>query len=188
MRKLSLQLMFFMTISWFFTPVVLAIDEQESVKPLLVTDSIIKLESIPKFKEVGKVQITWFWFEIYQATLKTPSGVYKPNKWPLLLELNYQKDVTAEQLITSTVEDWERQKINYDELWIIKLDEIWPDVATEDQLTLYVDKASISHFFYNSKFIGSVNDPLFSSAFTAIWLSENTIKPAQRNQLIGITP
>jgi len=25
-------------------------------------------------------------------------------------------------------------------------------------------------------------------AFTAIWLSNNTIKPAQRNQLIGINP
>ncbi len=155
--------------------------------PLLSTNSAITLESLPSFKQVGKAQMKWLWLKIYQATLKTPNGVYQPNTWPILLELNYQKDITAKQLITSTVKDWERQNINYDELWIKKLNEIWPDVSSQDQLTLYVDEASISHFFYNSQFIGLVNDVLFAPAFSAIWLSENTIKPAQRNQLIGIT-
>lgn len=188
MRKLSQPFTFFMVLYLLFVPAVYASEESELATPLLGTDTIITLESIPNFKPVGNAQIKWLWFEIYQATLLTPSGVYQPNTWPILLELNYQKDITAKQLITSTVKDWERQNLTYHQRWLTKLNEIWPDVSTQDQLTLYVDKARISHFFYNSKFIGLVSDPLFASAFTAIWLSENTIKPAQRNQLIGITP
>jgi hypothetical protein len=53
---------------------------------------------------------------------------------------------------------------------------------------LYVDESSVSHFFYNKRFIGSLNDTAFSSAFSAIWLSENTLKPKLRNQLIGLNP
>lgn len=188
MHKLPQQFAYFLAVYWLFAPTIFAKEQTELATPLIGTQATAALEMIPSFKQVGSVQMKWLWIKIYQATLKTPTGAYQPNTWPILLELDYQRDITSKQLIKATVKDWERQNIVYSDQWITRLDEIWPDVATNDQLTLYIDQAGTSHFFYNSTFIGLVSDTLFAQAFSAIWLSENTIKPAQRNQLIGITP
>ena len=130
----------------------------------------------------------WLWFEIYQAKVLTPTGTYVSNQRPLSLELLYKRNITAKQLIQSTVDEWQRQKIDYQAEWVSILADMWPNIEAQDRLILYVDESSVSHFFYNNKFIGSLNDTLFSSAFSAIWLSENTLKPALRNQLIGLNP
>ncbi|MGY8907401.1 MAG: hypothetical protein ACKVJI_08985 [Pseudomonadales bacterium] len=159
-----------------------------SVQPLFTSATTVEMTDIPSFKVVGTAKMKWLWFEVYDAILRTPTGAYQVDQWPLSLDLTYKQNISAEQLIQSTIEDWQRQKISYSADWTAKLKLIWPDIASQDQLILYVDEARISHFFFNKKFIGSINDPLFSTAFTAIWLSKNTIKPAQRNQLIGINP
>jgi len=159
-----------------------------SVQPLFTSATTVEMTDMPAFKFVGTAKMKWLWFEVYEAILRTPTGVYQVDQWPLSLDLTYKRNLSAEQLIQSTIEDWQRQKISYSADWTAKLKLIWPDIASQDQLILYVDDKSISHFFFNNQFIGSINDPLFSPAFTAIWLSKNTIKPAQRNQLIGINP
>jgi hypothetical protein len=165
-----------------------AYSEQVLIPKQFNTQTSIEMTPVPTFKLVGTAQMKWLWFEIYQAKLLTPTGTYKPNQWPLALDLLYRRSITAEQLIQSTMYAWERQDIDYPVEWVSKLRDIWPDIAPQDQLILYVDRASISYFFYNGKFIGSIKDPLFSTAFTAIWLSKNTLKPALRNQLIGLSP
>ena len=152
------------------------------------TSTVIDMTQVPTFKLIGTATMKWLWFDIYQATVLTPTGTYEPNQWPLSLNLLYKKSITAEQLIQSTIDEWERQSIDYKAQWVSKLGDIWPDVAPQDEIILYVDEVGISHFFYNSKFIGALKDPLFSPAFTAIWLSDNTLKPALRNQLIGLKP
>ena len=148
----------------------------------------VEITPLATLKLVGIAEMKWLWFEIYQAKLLTPTGTYKPNQWPLALDLLYRRSIPAEQLIQSTMHAWERQDIDYPVEWVSKLRDIWPDIAPQDQLILYVDDDRISHFFYNNKFIGSLLDPLFSKAFTAIWLSKNTLRPALRNQLIGLNP
>ena len=151
-------------------------------------ETSIEVTPVPTFKLVGTAKMKWLWFEIYEAKVLTPTGTYELNKWPLSLDLLYKKTISAEQLIQSTIDEWERQNIDYRVEWVSRLRNIWPDIAPQDQLILYVDEEGISHFFYNKRFIGSLSEPLFSSAFTAIWLSKNTLKPTQRNQLIGIKP
>tara|TARA_B110000211_G_scaffold147024_1_gene167492 strand:- start:441 stop:962 length:522 start_codon:yes stop_codon:yes gene_type:complete len=148
----------------------------------------VEITPLATLKLVGIAEMKWLWFEIYQAKLLTPTGTYKPNQWPLALDLLYRRSIPAEQLIQSTMHAWEHQDIDYPVEWVSKLRDIWPDIAPQDQLILYVDDDRISHFFYNNKFIGSLGDPLFSKAFTAIWLSKNTLRPALRNQLIGLNP
>jgi len=165
-----------------------AYSEQELIPKQFNRQTSINMTPVPTFKLVGMAQMKWLWFDIYQAKVFTPTGTYTLNQWPVALDLLYKRSITAEQLILSTIHEWERQTIDYPPEWISYLRDIWPDIAPQDQLILYVDNANISHFFYNSKFIGSLNDPLFSTAFTAIWLSKNTLKPALRNQLIGLNP
>ena len=148
----------------------------------------IDMTPVPTFKLVGTANMKWLWFDIYQAKVLTPTGAYSPNQLPLALDLLYKRSITAEQLIQSTIDEWKRQDIDYPVEWVSKLRGMWPDIAPQDQLILYVDEDRISHFFYNNKFIGSLKDPLFSKAFTAIWLSKNTLRPALRNQLIGLNP
>ena len=122
------------------------------------------------------------------ANKLTPSGAYVTNQRPLALELLYKRSISTEQLIDSTIDEWRRQNIDYQAEWVSILAEIWPNIEPQDQLILYVDESSVSHFFYNKRFIGSLNDTAFASAFSAIWLSENTLKPKLRNQLIGLNP
>jgi hypothetical protein len=152
------------------------------------TNTSIAMTPVPTFTLVGTAHMKWLWLDIYQATVLTSTGTYKPNQWPLSLNLLYKRSITAEQLIQSTLDEWARQSINYNDQWLSKLGDIWPDVAPQDEIILYVDKVGISHFFYNSQFIGTIQDPLFAPAFTAIWLSDNTLKPALRDQLIGLKP
>jgi hypothetical protein len=165
-----------------------AYSEQALSHPRFNTSTAIDMTPVPTFKLVGTAEMKWLWFEVYQATVLTPTGTCTPNQWPLSLNLLYKKNITAEQLIESTVDEWQRQSVDYRAQWVSKLGYIWPDVAPQDELILYVDEVGISHFFYNSQFIGTIQDPLFAPAFTAIWLSDNTLKPALRNQLIGLSP
>jgi hypothetical protein len=152
------------------------------------THTSVAMTALPTFKLVGTATMKWLWFDIYQAKVLTPTGTYITSQKPLSLYLIYKRAIGAEQLIQSTIDEWERQGIDYRSEWVTLLSDIWPNVAAQDELILYVDEASISHFFYNNKFIGSIDDALFASAFTAIWLSKNTLKPALRNQLIGLKP
>lgn len=142
--------------------------------------------STAPLKLVGESQMKWLWFNIYQAKLYTPSGNYLPDRWPLALELIYTRNISREKLVETTTSEWIRQGISYQQWWLDSLNNIWPDISINDTLTLYVDRSGNSHFTYNDQPIGSVNDSEFTSAFTSIWLSENTLNPTLRNQLIGL--
>ncbi|MFT7558341.1 MAG: hypothetical protein ACI93R_000235 [Flavobacteriales bacterium] len=140
------------------------------------------------FKPIGQGSMRWLWFTIYKAKLLSPTGFYNAGQWPISLELVYERKVTREQLIRSTIEEWRRQDIHYQEHWSDLLERIWPDVTPKDTLLLDVDEKGYSHFFFNDFYIGSVLDTRFSHAFTAIWLSKNTLKPRLRDKLIGLKP
>jgi hypothetical protein len=140
------------------------------------------------FKLVGQGTMRWLWIDIYQAKLSTPSGTYEAEQWPLSLELIYARHISREDLIQTTEDEWRRQSINYQQQWLTQLNEIWPKISPEDKLLLQVDKKGNSQFFYNNQYVGSLTDKEFTLAFTAIWLSDNTLKPALRDQLIGFKP
>ena len=151
----------------------------------LASNQIASPQPMP-LEQVGRTQMRWLWFNLYEAKLYTQTGSYELNQWPLSLELIYQRSIKAKYLIEGTKREWSRQNIEYNPKWLDELANLWPDVALDDKIILYVDDQANSHFYFNDEFLGSLEDPLFAPAFTAIWLSENTIKPQQRNQLIGL--
>ena len=138
-----------------------------------------------QYKLVGQASFSWLWFDVYHAQLATPTGRYQFKQVPFILSLNYARSISSEDLVAATQEDWQRQKINYQQNWLDKLATLWPDVQEGDQICLYIDSNGHSHFYFNQQYRGTITDLPFAAAIAAIWLSANTQKPELTQQLIG---
>lgn len=135
---------------------------------------------------VGQGDMRWTFFKLYHIILLSEDGQYKPEQYPLALEIEYYRDIPAQQLIDATRK--QMRHIGFDhpnsEQWFTQLESLWPDIGKGDSLRIEVDKEQNNQFFYNSKAIGSIDDTAFSDGFLSIWLSEKTSEPELRQQLI----
>jgi hypothetical protein len=136
---------------------------------------------------VGEATLKVFWFEIYDARLDSLTGQYSQADQPMSLELTYKRDISRKDLLDETAKQWRRQGLSADQFtpWLALLTDIWPDIRKQDSLMFYQDDQSNGHFYLNDRFIGSVNEPGFSQAFLAIWLSENSAFPELSRSLRG---
>jgi hypothetical protein len=139
------------------------------------------------YVQVGNATFTFLFWDIYNSRLFTKTGKYDDNSGQdLLFKINYLKDISADELIKRTVEQW--QHLKYDESkyqhYIPIMKAIWPDIKSGDSLTLY-RKNQTTIFYFNNEEVGNINDKSFSNLFLDIWLSNNTSQPKLRKQLIG---
>ncbi|MGJ8682511.1 chalcone isomerase family protein [Paraglaciecola sp.] len=153
------------------------------------------LKKLPKdlaelqYQQVGKTQFSVLFWDIYNSTLYTKTGRYSDinTSSPLVFEIEYLKDITAEDLIQRTIQQW--QHLEYSETsyqaFISPLRSIWPDIKSGDKLALLVQNEQ-SFFYFNNAQIGLVPGKEFSQMFLDIWLSPKTSQPKLRNELLGI--
>ncbi|MGL5008016.1 MAG: chalcone isomerase family protein [Plesiomonas sp.] len=144
-----------------------------------------------QLKPVGQGTMSWLWADIYSVTLLNRSGVYQPNTYPVALSIAYFTDIDAEDLVSTTRDEWERLKIQTPKVrqnWLTQLEQIWPDIKPYDTLTFYASSPNIGEFYHNAQRIGQIRAPQFSPSFLAIWLSENSLQPALTRQLKGEQP
>lgn len=144
------------------------------------------LTSLP-FNKVGSAKFTFLFWDIYNSSLFTNSGRYEEesNK-DVIFKIEYLKDITAEELIKRTVEQWQHlkyKKSDYEE-FIPNLKRIWPNISAGDSLTLYRNNKS-TEFYFNNTNIGVIDNEQFYKLFLAIWLSPDTSEPELRRSLIG---
>lgn len=141
-----------------------------------------------QFKTVGQTSFKVLWIDIYDARLESPEGLFIATDMPLMLTLDYQRDIKAKKLVKETVKQWLRQGIPDKQysIWQRKIEAIWPDIYTGDSLTFYQDEQGQGHFYLNFQFIGTVPDPAFSRAFLDIWLAENSAYPGHARALKGV--
>ena len=144
---------------------------------------------------VGQAQLSVLFFDVYQSRLLTPNGVYQSSDdlspHPLALAIDYQRDISSQQLLEATDEQWE--KLGYQtpmrKQWLVQLKSIFPDIKKGQQLA-YVTDGQTGQFYYQHKgqvdAIGTISDETLNDAFLAIWLSPNTQYPKLRKQLIGV--
>ncbi len=136
--------------------------------------------------EVGSATLTWGFWTVYHSKLKSPSGHYEQDQWPLALSIDYQMDIDKDDLLDETDDQW--RYLQYDKAtrqqWLAKLSELWPDVKENDNLTFLVRHNS-GLFFHNGHLLGEITDEALNRAFLAIWLSEKTRYPKLRKQLIA---
>ncbi|MCE0557712.1 chalcone isomerase family protein [Motilimonas sp. E26] len=153
----------------------------------LVSCQALAASPVQGLQKVGSGQMEWLFFSLYDASLYSETGTYQSNRFPMALQIKYHKQIDKKHLIEATQEQW--QHLGIDEKaqksWLLELDNIWPDVNGGDVLTFVVQADASNMFYFNNKPIGKVQDGEFSTAFLAIWLSENTSRPELRQQLIG---
>ncbi|MCG6971169.1 MAG: chalcone isomerase family protein [Gammaproteobacteria bacterium] len=190
-----------------------ATDAREDTSHNLATkQQQLRLTSLGLSK-VGEGHMKWFGFSLYRASLWTQNGVYlgmpeqqvpdqgvsngnpvvngivnQPDSLPIALHIVYQKNISRETLIDTTVKEWRRLKIadQPQQLrWAQQLRGIWPDVKPGDSITTVMDDNHHTIFLVNGRDAGKVTDVQFGPALLAIWLHPETRAADLRVRLIG---
>lgn len=138
------------------------------------------------WEKVGEAELKVLWFRIYDAELFTPNGGFGTMEGPLMLTLNYKRDISKTDLLKET-KDQLRLFASDEKIksWSLKLGRIWPEIKQGDQLSFLIDDNRQGHFFYNQSWIGSITETAFSRAFISIWLSDNSSYPSLAKKLRG---
>ena len=154
---------------------------------LASTDQTVE-PNIEKLQQVGEARLTKFFWTIYDSRLYTATGTYRGIEPDLVLEITYQREISCEQLIKSTRNEWQALSLYtkaQSEGWLDKLRNMWPDVTKGDVLRLQVDHDMNSHFYFNGDPIGSIEKPKFTRHFLSIWLSPDSRYSELQQQLTG---
>jgi hypothetical protein len=135
---------------------------------------------------VGQAELKVLWFKVYSARLESLAGRYDSAISPLVLHLDYQRDISRQQLLDETASQWQRAKVNLADQarWLASLAQIWPNIRQHDSLSFY-QASDGGHFYHNQRYIGAINDVRFSQAFLAIWLADNSDFPQLTRALTG---
>lgn len=139
---------------------------------------------------VGQGQFRYLFWDLYQARLATSDGrfrSYQQNK-PVLLELTYQRDISRDDFVEATLDQWQKQQgavLPRHQIWAEQLTRLWRDVKKGDQLACLYRADGLVEFSYNGQSLGVVEDPAFGAEFLDIWLGEKTTAPKLRQALLG---
>ena len=137
-------------------------------------------------KKVGQAELQVLWFDIYEARLLNPEGIYSGSGGKMMLTLDYKRRISVEDLLDETEFQIKRFARPSDiRGWLSQLEAFWVTVKKGDQLAFYIDAQGGGHFFFNQKWIGVINEPDFSQAFINIWLSDQSSYPRLAKRLRG---
>jgi len=152
---------------------------------------------------VGEGKMTWLGFSIYKASLWTQNGTYYEtpvkkgsdlhqtiaHSLPIALHIVYEKNISSDTLVKTTIKEWRRLKIFNDIQYLnyeTKLRSIWPDVEPGDSITTVIDNNQHTIFLVNGREAGQITDKNFGPALLAVWLHPKTRAASLRADLIGL--
>jgi hypothetical protein len=135
----------------------------------------------------GSGEMRWFGFPIYDAKLWR-SGDQWRNDAPYALELNYRRDISAERLVDTSIDEMvrlgERDETRLRQ-WRAALTRVFPSVREGDTIVGLHEPGRGARFFHNGRPTGRVDDAALAAAFFAIWLDPRTKAPELREQLLA---
>jgi hypothetical protein len=182
--------LFFISFLWISSLVVVA--NENNINSIMVSN--LQFDKLPKdfselnFKEVGSAKFSVLFWDIYHSTLYTKSGSYLHNSSPdsLFFEIEYLRDITSNDLVDRTIEQWKYLEIAESEYsqFVPTLKAIWPDISSGDKLAMLLQNNQ-SVFYFNDVRVGNIEAKEFSKLFLDIWLSPKTSETKLRNQLLG---
>ena len=154
----------------------------DSGKPALVDEG--REDAMQK---VGEARLKVLLWSVYDSRLYTPSGSYRDGDRPLRLEIQYLRDIKARALVDRTQVEWKAMGRSHpsQDSWLEELVSIWPDIVSNDVLTLELDSDNVATFRHNGRLLGQIADPEFGQQFVDIWLSTDSTRPELRLALIG---
>lgn len=146
--------------------------------------------AMPELKTVGQGSYRYLFWQLYDARLATKSGSFESYQQsaPLLLALTYKRDISKQQFIDATVDEWRKLGQSSDEQqqqWAAELQSLWRDVKDGDTLSALLQADGGVTFYFNGEELGALNDTDFGNAFFDIWLHPDTSAPKLRRQLIA---
>lgn len=145
---------------------------------------------LPGLRAAGQGTLRFLGFAVYSAQLWVSPG-FEPGDYtarPLVLELAYQRDFTAEAIARRSLKEMRRVGSftpAQEARWQRELQAALPDVKAGDQLSGIYQPGAGAVFQMGGQVVGEVKDPEFSRLFFGIWLSPRTSEPALRQALIG---
>lgn len=140
--------------------------------------------------EVGRGRFDYLFWHIYDARLQTVDGKFVDYQQsaPVLLSLTYQRDISKNDFIDATLDQWlyqQRELQPRHREWAALLSGIWRDVKVGDTLSCQRDATGEVQFFLNRVYLGSIQDVSFADEFLDIWLGSRTSEPTLRKQLLS---
>jgi hypothetical protein len=139
----------------------------------------------------GGVRFRYWGFHAYDIQLWTlPSfelGRYEA--YPLALSITYAQSIGVQDLVDRSLTEMTRQAPLTEQQrqpWQQALTRAWRDVRPGDRLTGVFRPPHRAQFYFNGKFIATVDEALLVPRFFGIWLSEQTSQPRLREALLGL--
>jgi len=143
---------------------------------------------IPSAALVGEARLEYLFWDVYDAELYAPDGVWRKNQ-PFALTLRYLLELDGEAIASRSVSEMREQGFDDEatlDRWYELMRTTFPDVDENTRITGFMDRNRHTRFFQNGDLIGEINDPLFSEWFFNIWLGEKTSEPELRARLLGV--
>ena len=140
------------------------------------------------WRQWGSGEMTWFGFSLYRATLwvagQSPST--SPADSPSALQLDYQRDISRDDLVQASIDEMRRLGASEAQLqrWQAELQRVFPDVKDGETIVGVHYPGKGATFFYRGRLSGEVADADFARLFFAIWLDERSRSPALRAALL----
>ena len=142
---------------------------------------------ISKAEKVGEARLSVLFWDVYDATLYAPDGIWSYDK-PFALSIRYLRKIDGVDIANRSIEEMREQGLQDDVLlaqWYREIKAIFPDVKKGTVLTAIFLPGQRTDFFENERLIGTVKGNDFLRWFSGIWLSDKTSEPALRKKLLG---
>lgn len=165
----------------------LAIKASLIIMSTLISGLVMAMPAeLSMLRPLGKGDMRWFGFRLYEATLLTPQG--QPFDWarPFALQLRYARQISSQQLVQVSEEEMQRYGVpeNRRLMWRQAMQKAFPDVQDGDVIIGSFDGRQ-TRFWYNGKPTEQIDDPVFGRQFFRIWLDAASRAPGLRRQLLN---
>jgi hypothetical protein len=142
-------------------------------------------------QQVGRGELRYFGFSIYDASLWTPGGEFVGflEGRPVALSLWYKRSFSRDELVDITAQAWRKLgtvPVPQQRQWTAQLGRIWNDVTAGDNMTTIVLPGRATVFYDQRGRVGRIDDPQFGPAFLNIWLDRQSVVGDLRAALLGL--
>jgi len=139
----------------------------------------------------GSGRLRWLGILVYEASLWT-APQFAPERFGahvFALEIRYARAISGSTLADTSIKQMQALEAlprSRQMEWLQALTSALPDVKPGDRLTgLHIPEKGL-RLYFNGQLHKTIDDPLLSERFFAIWLSPATQEPRLRAQLLGL--
>lgn len=138
------------------------------------------------WQPVGKADYNWGPFHVYTVSLYSENGEYKENQTPVMLSVDYAKQVEGKNFAITLIKEMDALHIDNSkkEKWLKELQQTLPDFSPNDRLS-YIVLENKGYFVLNDQVLEHQFDTEFNHAFMDLWLSGKTSFATLKDPLIG---